>query len=175
VVLNLGGQRLFFLGLRLGYLHLLSSAEVSSKLADLGPEPLSREFSLELFRHMMGGKRGVLKTTLVKQQFISGIGNCYSDEICFDAQIHPLRKIQQLTKQEANQLYQSIRSVLTEAISKGGYMEFPFYKGDMLTGGMDEHCKVYDRQGEPCVRCGSPIHKQIVSSRKVFHCGTCQH
>lgn len=175
VVLNFHSSRLYFLGLRLGYLHLLSSLELTDKLADLGPEPLSGEFTAGLFKHMVRGKRGVLKTTLVNQKFIAGIGNCYADEICFAAQIHPLRKVQQLSEQEIHQLYLSIRSVLTEAVNKGGYMEKPFFKGDTLTGGMDEYCRVYDREGEPCFRCGNPIQRQIVSARKVFHCAVCQH
>lgn len=143
-------------------------------MAGLGPEPLEPDFTEDLFFRMLAGKRGMLKTTLVDQKFISGMGNCYSDEICFDAQVLPLRKTNELREQDVSRLYRSIRHILTDAIKFGGYMESPFYQGDTLTGGYDLRCKVYDRGGEPCLRCGSPIVKSEIVSRKVFYCTDCQ-
>jgi formamidopyrimidine-DNA glycosylase len=175
VKLSFGDQHLYFIGLRLGYLHLLSKDEISEALHKLGPEPLSDQFTESFFQQILEPKRGMLKTTLVDQAFISGIGNCYSDEICFSAGMLPMKKGNELNKEDRTRLYHSIRAVLSEAIQFGGYMENPLYEGDQLTGSYDAKCKVYDRKGEPCFRCGHPIIKDEISSRKTFYCQVCQH
>ncbi len=176
VKLSFGVENLYFIGLRLGYLHLFSKGEIEERLKDLGPEPLEQDgFSLAIFQKMIENKRGILKTSLVDQGFIAGIGNCYSDEICFDAAILPMKKGAELGNNQIKILYSSIQNVLKEATREGGYMESPLYVGDQLTGGFDPQCKVYDREGEPCTRCGSPIIKEIISSKKTFYCKTCQH
>lgn len=175
VILSFGDERLYFIGLRLGYLHLLTNDEAQEKLAKLGPEPLAPAFTSDLFSQRLHTRRGVLKPVLVDQSFLSGIGNCYSDEICFTARIRPDRTIASLTEREDQALYQAIHSVFAAAIRYGGYMDSPFYSGDRLTGGFDPRCEVYDREGEPCVRCGQPIVRSEIGSRKVFYCPVCQH
>lgn len=170
---SFGKQNLYFIGLRLGFLHIYDRSGAEKELSDLGPEPLAEEFTVDAFIKLLERKRGRLKSKLVDQQFISGIGNCYSDEICFHARIIPIREINELNQHEVVQLYQSIRFVLHDALKHGGYME-PFFPGDTLTGGYDSLCKVYDREGETCGRCGSVIIKEIISSRKTFYCTGCQ-
>lgn len=174
VKLDFGEEGLHFIGLRLGYLHLHTIAQAQQLMAKLGPEPLSPDFTEAAFTAMFSGKRGTLKSALADQSFLSGIGNCYSDEICFEGGILPDRKIESLTAQERTALYRAMQSVLRDAIAGGGYMEMPLYKDDPLTGGYDEQCKVYDREGEPCVRCGTPIVRRDFASRKSFCCIVCQ-
>jgi formamidopyrimidine-DNA glycosylase len=172
---SFGNEHLYFIGLRLGYLHIYhSKTAIEKELSDLGPEPLSPEFTLSHFQTLIDKRRGRLKTKLVDQQFLSGIGNCYSDEICFHAGIIPKRDLDELSSSENKQLFESIRYVLKDALKHGGYMENPLFKGDTLTGGYNNLCKVYDREGESCLRCGSPIMKEMVSSRKTFYCLICQ-
>lgn len=175
VILRFGDHSLYFIGLRLGYLHLLTMEELTEKLADLGPEPLNPSFTADQFMEMWKKKGGKLKTMLVDQKFISGIGNCYSDEICFHARLLPMKKGKDLSPEEVLRLYHSIQSILLEAIRYGGYMEFPFFKGDAFTGYYDAKCKVYDRGDQPCYQCQQPIIKDELSSRKVFYCKNCQH
>jgi formamidopyrimidine-DNA glycosylase len=175
VQLNFGEQHLFFIGLRLGYLHFHSEIEVEQILSHLGPEPLSADFTLEEFSSLIHQKHGRLKTALIDQDFISGIGNCYSDEICYHSQIMPTRNIKDLSEPEIHSLYQSMKNVLLDALKHGGYLKNPFYLGDTLTGSYDEMCKVYDREGESCQRCGAAIVKEMISSRKTFYCPNCQH
>jgi formamidopyrimidine-DNA glycosylase len=165
---------LYFLGLRLGYLHLHNSDEVKHVLAKLGPEPLDYHFKIEDFLLRLKGRRTNLKVTLVDQSVISGIGNCYSDEICFVAQLLPTRRVNSLTEEERKQLYQAMQTVLKEAIHYGGYMDSPLYEGDRLTGQFDARCRVYDRGGEPCVRCGNLLVKEEVSAKKCYYCRHCQ-
>ena len=174
VTISFGERILYFHGLRLGYLHLLTTAEADRRLAGLGPEPLAPAFDTVQFSRLLSAKRGVLKTALVDQHWLAGIGNCYADEICFDAGILPTRKIPELTDMEKNRLYHSMQSVLREAMTYGGYMEIPLCQGDRLTGGYNDRCRVYDREGEPCPRCGHAIAKSELSSRKVFFCTNCQ-
>jgi formamidopyrimidine-DNA glycosylase len=165
---------LYFLGLRLGYLHLHSIEEVSQILVKLGPEPLDAHFRFEDFMHILHGRRTNLKVTLVDQGVISGIGNCYSDEICFIAQLLPTRRVNSLNGDEQKRLYLAMQTVLKEAIHFGGYMATPLYEDDRLTGLFDAKCRVYDREGEPCPRCGNPLIKDEVSSKKCFYCLHCQ-
>ncbi|MED1800347.1 Fpg/Nei family DNA glycosylase [Brevibacillus porteri] len=174
VTLAFDERILYFHGLRLGYLHLLTNVQIDERLAPLGPEPLDPLFTFPRFTELLTDKRSVLKTALVNQHLLAGIGNCYADEICFQAAILPTRTIPTLSFEEQKQLYHSMQTVLTEAIRFGGYMQ-PLFSGDSLTGGFDERCQVYDRGGEPCPRCGQPIEKSELSSRKVFACTNCQH
>jgi formamidopyrimidine-DNA glycosylase len=177
VVLSFAGEerRLYFRGLRLGYLHLYQEEELAERLAKLGPDPFDPALSPDLFAKLIVGRgRGMLKSMLVDQSVLAGIGNCYSDEMCFQARIQPLRQVNTLSRRELDALYTAMRSTLIEAIRSGGYMEAPFFVGDTLTGGYNDRCKVYDRKDEPCPRCGAPIIKSEMSGRKVFYCAVCQ-
>lgn len=167
-------KELFFIGLRLGYLHLYTNEAVQIELDKLGPEPIGPTFTLELFQSLIDKKKGKLKTTLVDQSFIAGIGNCYSDEICYHAGILPTRKCNELSDDEVRALYESIKFVLKRAFDLGGYMEMPLHRQDTLTGGYNDHCYVYGRGGETCNRCGNAITLEEVSSRKCFYCTGCQ-
>ena len=164
---------LYFIGLRLGYLHLLTAKETIAKLADLGPEPMRLDEAT--FKKRFAGKRGKLKTALTDQTVIAGIGNCYADEICFSAGVLPTASIPSLRPEAWTKLYSAMQEVLRNAADAGGYMELPLYKGDTLTGGYNSRCLVYDREGEACLRCGAPIVKTESAGRKVFYCASCQH
>ena len=170
-----GDKVLYFIGLRLGYLHMLSAKETEEALSQLGPELLDRRMTKDRFVSIMKKRRGALKSLLVNQHAFAGIGNCYADEIAFDAKIHPASKVQNMDNDTLEQLYDSVHHVLKEATDGGGYMEMPLTEDDRLTGGYDDKCKVYDREGEPCVRCGTAIVKTEQTGRKVFFCPNCQH
>ncbi|HYF80380.1 MAG TPA: DNA-formamidopyrimidine glycosylase family protein [Symbiobacteriaceae bacterium] len=167
-------RALWWTGLRLGWLHLLTPAQLAAYRADLGLDPLDAHFTPAHLAALLQGRRGKLKPLLVDQQLFPGIGNCYSDEICWSAQIHPLRVAGSLQTGEVDQLWQATQTVLTEATALGGYTETRFVSGDTFTGGYLPHLKVYDRQGEPCPRCGAAIALVEASNRKVFFCPACQ-
>ena len=174
IIFSFGDMNLYFIGLRLGFLHFLSKVDVEKELATLGPNPLDMNFQLGDFITLIDHKKGQLKTTLPNQHVLSGIGNCYSDEICFEAKLLPKRKFDELDNREKEDLFHGIKSVLTQAVNDGGYMEHPLFKDDSLTGGYDDKCKVYDREGEKCYRCGSLIIKEMISKKKTFYCTVCQ-
>ena len=174
VRLSFGQNHLYFIGLRLGYLHLFNQTQTEEKLSDLGPEPINPEFTLNEFLNRISTKHGRLKTTLLDQSFIAGIGNCYSAEICFHAGIKPTKDIDDINVDDRSGLYDSIKNVLQDGIKHGGYMENPIYKGDTVTGGFSHRCQVYGRGGQSCNRCGTIIVIEIISSRKTFYCPNCQ-
>lgn len=174
IQLSFGNQKLYFIGLRLGYLHLHTKEEVTKELEGLGPEPLEVNFSITSFIELVSKRRGRIKTTLVNQKFISGIGNCYSDEIAWHAELLPTKKMNELDDSQLAQLYRSIQFVLQQATQYGGYMDQPLFNGDRKTGGYNDRTYVYDREGKPCNRCGEAISKEEVSSRKTFYCKGCQ-
>jgi formamidopyrimidine-DNA glycosylase len=173
-ILSFGDNHLYFHGLRLGYLHLYTGAQLQEKTSKLGPDPMDRQFGVDAFAARLKRPRGVLKTALTDQSVIAGIGNCYCDELCFAAAIRPLRRLADLTTAEFHTIYTAMHSTLAEAIRYGGYMESPFFAGDTHTGGYNDRCKVYDRGDEPCYRCGTAITKTGSNGRKVFFCEGCQ-
>ena len=175
VELAFGDHILYFIGLRLGYLHLVSVKEGEALMGKLGPELLDRRMTLERFEELLKKRRGALKTTLVNQHIFAGIGNCYADEIAYEAKLLPTALVQTLTRDSIARLYAAVRKVLIEATDIGGYMEIPFMTGDTVTGSYNDQCKVYDREGEPCLRDGGTIVKVELSGRKVFYCPECQH
>jgi formamidopyrimidine-DNA glycosylase len=172
IILSFGELQFNFIGLRLGYLHLLNQTELEEKLSELGPEPF--EMHRDEFLQRLERKKGALKPLLVDQSFIAGIGNCYSDEICFQAMLHPLRKASDLSYEEKIRLYDSIKPVLSRAVQFGGYMDFPMCEGDQQTGRYNENTYVYEREGENCPKCGGTIERVDHSSHKSFYCPKCQ-
>lgn len=174
VTISFGDKNLYFIGLRLGYLHLLSREEVEKELNNLGPEPVDSSFEVSLFIKEAFTKRGIMKTTLTDQDFIAGIGNRYSDEICYHARILPKKKMNELKEEQMKQLFLSIQHILNDASKKGGYMSEPLFIDDQKTGGYLPYFKVYNREGEQCERCGDIIIKEKISSRKTFYCPGCQ-
>lgn len=174
VVLTFGERQLFFTGLRLGYLHLLAATEVSSALSKLGPEPFDPALTPAAFHALLTRRSGVLKVRLTNQHWIAGVGNRYSDEICFAARVLPLRKTGTLSEEECVALYHAMHHVLERATTEGGYMAAPFSSSDSKTGGYNGQFFVYNRGGEPCRVCSTPVDRAEHAGRKVFYCSVCQ-
>jgi formamidopyrimidine-DNA glycosylase len=165
---------LYFIGLRLGYLHLLSVKEAAARLAELGPDPMDRRLDAKAFAARFAGRRGMLKPALTDQSAVAGIGNCYADEMLHMAGIRPDMPVPRVDADGWRRLHGAMRTVLEEAAAHGGYMETPLYAGDTQTGKAAALLQVYDREGEPCPKCGGPIVKTELSGRKTFFCPACQ-
>jgi formamidopyrimidine-DNA glycosylase len=136
----------------------------------LGCEPLSSEFTAEyLFAHLQSTTRRI-KPFLLDQTIIAGLGNIYTDEALFLSSIHPLTPAREITLMQAESLVRSIRNVLEEGIRRNGASIDWVYRG----GDFQNHFKVYQRTGEPCVLCGTIIERIVVGQRGTHLCPHCQ-
>jgi len=166
--------RLFFCDLRLGFVHLLTWDELEAELAGLGIEPLSSDFTWQAFAGLMERRRGVVKPLLIEQKIIAGIGNAYSNEILFAAGIMPDRTAPAIAEKELQRLWEAIPRVLQKGINNGGYIEEPYTDWDKLSGGQIPHFMVYDRGGQACKVCGTPIQESKLNGRWTYYCTICQ-
>ena len=174
ITLRFPNGNLYFPGLRLGYLHLLSVKELNARLQELGPDPMDRRLDAGAFAARFAGRRGMLKPALTDQSAVAGIGNCYADEMLHMAGIRPDVPVPRVDAEGWQRLHGAMRTVLEQAAAHGGYMETPLYAGDTQTGGAAALLRVYDREGEPCPKCGGAIVKTELSGRKTFFCPACQ-
>lgn len=142
-----------------------------SVLSGLGLEPLSDAFTAEWLQTRIAGQRRVIKTFLLDQSIIAGIGNIYADESLFGAGILPTRPAETLTAEECGRLCDSIRKTLAHAIEQNGSSFDWAYKG----GHFQNEFRVYQRKGEPCPVCGTPIQRIVVGQRGTHFCPNCQH
>ncbi|MGG1636441.1 Fpg/Nei family DNA glycosylase [Paenibacillus sp. NRS-1760] len=172
--LHFGEAVLYGVGLRADDLQLLTVKEVEGKLGRLGPDALDKRVTVDRFIALFAKKRVAIRNALSDQNVISGIGAAYADEICFAAAIRPDTKVPVLENEAWERLYAAMHNVLKEAISQGGAGEHPFFEGDSLTGKHRNHFQVFEREGQPCSRCGAVIEKIDVSGRKVYACPACQ-
>lgn len=169
-------EKLAFFKMNLGYLHLVPTPTLTDikEIANLGPEPLSEDFTLAAFSAALTKHRGMLKPLLMDQSFIAGIGNVYSNEILFCAKLMPTAKVSQLTSKDIAHLFICIKNVLQTALANGGVLDESFASDDTLTGGHTPHLKVAYRTGQPCYLCGHPIQSKKVGGRNAFFCPVCQ-
>lgn len=143
-------------------------------IGKLGPEPLSDEFTLDVFRQRLHNRSGVLKSLLLNQSFVAGIGNIYADEALFRSGIHPLRTADTLTADEQARLHESIRAALAAGIKHEGASINWYRKPDGTAGESQKHFFAYGQTGKPCQRCGTPIERIVVGQRATHYCPTCQ-
>ena len=143
-------------------------------LKDLGPEPLGHDFSREFLRRELKRKRVRLKSLLLDQTFIAGIGNIYADEALHRSRIHPERIARTLSTREIASLYRSIIEVLQEGIANRGTSMRDYVDGDGREGNYQELLRVYNREGQPCRYCGTAIARIKVGGRSSYFCTACQ-
>ncbi len=139
-------------------------------LGSLGPEPLDLSLTALTFHAMLIERGRQLKPLLMDQSFLAGLGNIYTDEALHLAKLHPLRQSNQLSQQETERLLNAIRAVLTEGIRRNGASIDWVYRG----GEFQNHFRVYQRTGEACPECGTPIQRLVVGQRGTHICPTCQ-
>ncbi|EKP94402.1 bifunctional DNA-formamidopyrimidine glycosylase/DNA-(apurinic or apyrimidinic site) lyase [Thermaerobacter subterraneus] len=143
-------------------------------LYTLGPEPLSRRFGAAELGRRLAGRRAPIKAVLLDQRVVAGLGNIYADEALFRARIHPARPAGSLTGQEVARLARAIRSVLREAVAAGGTTFSDYRDGLGREGRFGRRLAVYDREGLPCPRCGTPVAALRLAGRTSHYCPRCQ-
>jgi formamidopyrimidine-DNA glycosylase len=141
-------------------------------LRDLGPDALS--ISLEDFSSRLKKCNKTVKSFLLDQTKLAGVGNIYADEACFVAKINPSLSTTLLTEVEASKLCLSVRSVLKEGIQHRGSSVSDFTSIDGVAGSYQKKHRVYGKEGVPCVECATPIQKMKIGGRSTHFCPSCQ-
>jgi formamidopyrimidine-DNA glycosylase len=139
-----------------------------------GPEPLSSSFSSRRFAERLARRSAKLKTLLLDQSFIAGVGNIYADEALWRARLHPLRAADTLDEGEIRRLHRTVRQVLREGIANRGSSFSDYVGADGQPGANQERLAVYRRTHQPCYRCGRPIRRIVVGQRSTHFCPHCQ-
>ncbi|MCX7781394.1 MAG: DNA-formamidopyrimidine glycosylase [Negativicutes bacterium] len=160
----------------LGTLYLMPEDELPriAGLAAMGPEPLTPEFTADYLRDTLRRRSGKIKTVLLNQQLIGGLGNIYVDESLALAGIHPERPASSLTDTEIQRLHQSINKVIGAGIAHGGTSFRDYRDGANQKGSHQDHLLVYGRKAEPCKLCSAVIERTVVAGRGTHFCPKCQ-
>ena len=162
---------------RFGKIFLVSNIDEVESITKLGVEPLEDYFTEEIFIQVLNKKKNSkIKSFLMKQEFITGLGNIYANEVLYRSNIHPLRLISSLNKKEVRNLYQQIKLVLSEAVElRGSTVADEAYRDtDGDKGKFAKKLQVYARKGEPCIKCGHSIEVIRIEGRSSFICPQCQ-
>lgn len=172
------GSRLFHNDLRqFGYVKLVKTNELAEffKKEKIGPEPLEKDFTLDDFSMILRHKpKAKIKQFLMDQQNIAGIGNLYSDEILFFAEVHPLRKISDLNNEEIKKIFEGIKKMLPEAVKFQGSSVDLYLTAFGREGEYVPRLKVYGREGEKCRKCHGIVERLKVGGRSAHLCPHCQ-
>ncbi|MGH2916629.1 MAG: bifunctional DNA-formamidopyrimidine glycosylase/DNA-(apurinic or apyrimidinic site) lyase [Solirubrobacteraceae bacterium] len=172
-----GGQRLIYNDpRRFGTGHLLEGeAAMSAYLgARLGIEPLTPEFTAAHLRSLARGRRAPIKSFILDQRRIAGVGNIYADEALHRARIHPLRPAGALTRAQSEALREAIEHALASGIDAKGATIDDFRHIDGASGSFQDRFQVHQREGFPCPVCGTEIRKLFVGGRGTYVCERCQ-
>ena len=140
----------------------------------LGLEPFTSSYNLPAFLEGFRNRKLRIKSLLLDQRFVAGIGNIYADEALFQAGVHPARTVRSLRRWEKESLFEAIPAVLQEGIEHGGTSLRDYVQSDGERGSHQENLKVYGQKGEPCYQCETAIQKIVMSQRGTHFCSTCQ-
>ncbi len=156
-------------------LRLMDVSKIDEFFKKLGPEAINGGLDFKKFKEILGSQKKAIKKVLMDQEIIAGIGNIYSDEILFDAKIHPLKKTDTLTLKELKKLYSSMKKILNEAIQKRGTSISDFRDTAGEKGTYGNIRKVYRKEGENCPKhCGGIIKRIVLNNRSAHFCPECQ-
>lgn len=140
----------------------------------LGPEPLGDDFTAEWLAASLKGRRTPVKSALLDQSRIAGIGNIYADEACFEACIDPRRLAGDLKPSEVLVLHEAVRHVLTHGVASRGASFRDYQDVEGKEGRMQMHVRVFRRTGKPCYSCGAEIERTVIGGRSTHFCPKCQ-
>ena len=162
---------------RFGFFQIIKNKDdLKKRFCHLGPEPFDINFDLNYVYNFFKGKKKDIKSFLLDQNFVSGIGNIYASEILFLSKLNPYKKACLLTKKECKKLILNSKKVLSKAIGKGGSSIRDFKNTSGVKGGFQKEFKVYQQEGQRCKKlgCSDLIKKIIISNRSTFFCNSCQ-
>ncbi|MFY7698030.1 MAG: bifunctional DNA-formamidopyrimidine glycosylase/DNA-(apurinic or apyrimidinic site) lyase [Legionella sp.] len=156
------------------WLYTADTLEKHPLLVNLGPEPLSADFNPEYLWRRAFGKKQNIKSYLMDNTVVVGIGNIYATESLFIAGIHPLSPAGLISLETMDRLTTAIKNILRQAIAAGGTTLRDFYAADGKPGYFSFALNVYGRKGEPCLRCTTTIESMRIAGRNSYFCPRCQ-
>ncbi|CAN5144090.1 DNA-formamidopyrimidine glycosylase [soil metagenome] len=161
-----------------GFMKIVETAQLSEakEIKKLAPEPFSEDFNLKYFRTILKTSKKNLKEILLDQTKVSGLGNIYASEAMFLAKVNPQVSADKLSAKKAEVLFEKIREVLRESIAHGSTLNVnpENIDGSYYGGGYESSWRVYDRENEPCVVCGTEIKRLKQGGRSTYFCPKCQ-
>lgn len=159
---------------RFGCVEALDPEVWAARSAALGPEPLTDAFTPSGLHQTLSRSRSPVRSWLLDQRKVAGVGNIYACEACFLASIHPARAGVSVSAPEAEALHAAIRGVLAAAIDAGGTTIRDYRNADGGAGEFVHRLRVYGREGQPCLRCNTPVERLVFGNRSAFLCPSCQ-
>ncbi|MEK9874232.1 MAG: bifunctional DNA-formamidopyrimidine glycosylase/DNA-(apurinic or apyrimidinic site) lyase [Pelagibacteraceae bacterium] len=162
---------------RFGFFQILNNDDqLKKRFKHLGPEPFQSTFNLKYLRNFFKGKEKNIKSFLIDQNFVSGIGNIYASEILFLSKINPFKKAKLLSENDCKKIIFNSRKILLQAIKRGGSSIKNFKNSNGNSGSFQKEFNAYQREGEKCKnsRCKGMIKKVFISNRSTFFCDICQ-
>jgi formamidopyrimidine-DNA glycosylase len=152
------------------YYSNIKSAYLDGNFEKYGLEPLSEDFTLQTFRDRLTKKSGVLKAVFLNQEVVTGLGNIYADEVCFDAGVRPTRLVKTLKPKEIERLFHSISKIIPLAVAEGGSSVANYLMADGSRGNYAKLHQVYNRGGKPCYKCGRELTSLKLAGRTTVYC-----
>lgn len=159
---------------RFGCLLWQPPGEIHELLRELGPEPLSDAFDGDYLFELSRGRKAPVKTFLMDQRVVVGVGNIYAAEALFEAGISPLRAAGKVSRERYALLAQAVQRILAYAIERGGTTLRDFISPDGEPGYFELELSAYGRGGEPCPRCGRALKQGVIGQRATVWCSHCQ-
>ena len=159
---------------RFGSIEALTSAEWNARADLMGPEPLDTHYQVCHLLDGLNRSSSPVRSWLLDQKRIAGVGNIYANEALYLARIHPQREARSVTPSEAESLHRSLRSILRDAIDAGGTTIRDYRNANGDKGEYAGRLGVYGREGAACFRCNDEVHRVVFSNRSAFYCPSCQ-
>ncbi len=163
---------------KFGFIKVLEKKQLKDNLhlKNLGPEPLDRTFNFKYFKKYLINRNRKIKTILMDQKFVSGLGNIYANEVLFLSKIKPTKKTHLINDRDIHRIIGNTKKTLKKAISLGGSSLKDFSSSDGKKGEFQQYFYVYGRLGENCLnkKCNKKIIKTLIGNRTAFYCPKCQ-
>jgi formamidopyrimidine-DNA glycosylase len=152
----------------------LDALEQHKLIKGIGPEPLGNDFNGPVLAAALQGKKTAIKTAILDQKVVAGVGNIYASEALYRARISPKRMAYTVQRDRAEKLAHAIKAVLNEAIAAGGSSLRDYVQADGELGYFQHRWRVYDKEGAPCPGCQGKIRRITQAARSTFYCPKCQ-
>ncbi|HEY0220639.1 MAG TPA: zinc finger domain-containing protein [Candidatus Paceibacterota bacterium] len=156
------------------YYPTLQAFESKNHFSLLGEEPLDKKFTKKYFIQALKQNKGKIKSVLMGQKVVTGLGNIYADESLFEAKIHPERRAETLTPKEVEKLHEAIKRIIKKAVKVGGSSVATYRLLDESQGNYAREHKVYGKAGKNCPRCSTKLSKITLQGRTTIFCPYCQ-